>query len=127
MRYIKTYEQNNSNNTPKVGDYIVVDINHDIYYNSLPGLEKLIPFISNNIGKIKLIVAGNEKGINNPIYVQYYNIPERIKSFFHSYPNLENIRIFSLDEYVDNMFFSKNIKDVKDYINLKNNINKYNL
>jgi hypothetical protein len=112
MRYIKTYEENNSNNIPEVGDYVLLDVSYDSHYTD--SFEELGTFINNSIGKVK--------HIDDTMYIEYYYIPKNIKKYFYNHDllNLKNVRAFYIRDVT---FCSKNKKDCEIYLST----NKYNL
>ena len=109
MKYIKTYEM--LNNLPKVGDYVISNINFNI--NIPSNVKELMEFVNNNIGQIIEINVYNK-------YLTKYNIPEsiininKVDSFlsekvqiFHL--NIESILFWSSDKEIAELYL-KNMK-----------------
>jgi hypothetical protein len=103
MKYIKIFENINK---PQINDYIICNEKNFIKIN------KLIKFISSNIGQI--IDIG--KTISGVYYTVKYNNYNNIKDLIES-SGLRNIYLSEI------LYFSPNIEDVESYIKIK----KYNL
>ena len=105
MKYIKTFE---SLDGPQVGDYVVCEEGI--------GINELCDFINNTVGKIIKI----DKSVLFTYIVKYENIPQDFKIYFNIFGSLDNSRGYSTNEL---LFWSKNKKDVEEYLMSK----KYNL
>ena len=111
MKYIKTYELQKYRRRPKIGDYV--------YCKDGSAIEDLNNFIKSNVGKIIDIKIFKNKILY--YVVQYYHIPENIKTYF-CYDNtmLEQNRHYHSDSIVE---LAKDKEDLKIFTD----INKYNL
>jgi hypothetical protein len=113
MKHLKTYE-NVNNNEPKIGDYVLCEINNlDSIFSTNENKYKLDEFVKNNIGIIVRITQ-------NEISVKYHDVPFYITHFF----NYNNILNFNPDEIV---ISSLNLEDIKKEYELRFTSNKYNL
>ena len=120
---IKRFNEN-SQETPEVGDYVLVKI--DVSNSSLSYKNELMDYINNTIGQICKI--RNQLG---DIVIVYDNIPNEIKSWFkYSYEynyNSENfVGYGSYTRAIDKnkiVAFGKTIEEVE----LKISAKKYNL
>lgn len=112
MKYLKSYE-NNLQNKPKVGDYVIVDFKSDIYSTNFKN------FIDNSIGLIW------KETSNNYFFIKYFNIPKDLEKEFQYSDYLQSIKIGNsiLIPSNDVKYFSKNKEDLYHYISAK----KYNL
>ena len=111
MKYIKTFENLNLNNQPKVGDYV--------YVNTYYADDVIINFLNNNIGKII-------RRIDRGFVVKYDNAPDEF-----------NIESENHDNNLDYCFSNNNwnvdydeiiaFAPTKKELELKIQSNKYNL
>lgn len=113
MKYLKTYEKNNFN-TPKVGDYVLVNVDY-------PEIE-FINFLSNNIGQI---IDIDDSGYQD-YHVKYNNVPEQMEirtaHMNNGYGHAFDEGTWKVDKS-EIYAFSKNKEDLKIMIAA----NKYNI
>lgn len=76
MRHIKRYK---NLNIPKIGDYIIVKVDHEW----LKDFESLCEFLESNIGKVIGYIPDYDDSIR-AVKIKYYNIPEKLKKYFPS-------------------------------------------
>lgn len=106
MKFIKAYELKKYRRKPKIGDYV--------YCEEPSAIIDLTIFIESNIGKI--IDINIFKSKINYYVIQYYHIPENIKTYFHD----GQTRHYHSDSIVE---WAKEKEDLKIFIDIK----KYNL
>jgi len=115
MKYIKTYE--NKNSEPKIGDYVIIKTNHKD--------PRLINFFKNSVGKILNIKTEKAWG-TNPLYETKFidEIPEELSNIWDSPFRNKNWKTATHWVGIENIVhFSKNKEDLEPYIIS----NKYNL
>jgi hypothetical protein len=104
MKYLKKFEENE--NEPQVGDYVICK---EMKYPD----DDFVYFLNTHIGRIK-----NYVNMNDTLYPYEIEFEEKLpRSSLKS-------RNFIRNEII---YWSKNKEDVIDYIEMMNNINKYNL
>jgi len=122
MKYLKKFEDNI--NEPEVGDYVSIIgkkfINHLRRYYDDKDIVNLKKYLLNFPGKIHSTF--NDKRIG----VTYgFDVPEDVKKFLqYDKPYGGYNKIFN---YEDINAFGKTIEELKYKIELKNNINKFNI
>jgi hypothetical protein len=105
MRHVRTFEDNN---TIKVGDYVVCqDKAFDLDNKQLQS------FLLSNIG---VVIDINGYSTLFKFYVEYENIPDKIKYKFYN-----NVRTFAIEEI--RLATAEEIEQYK----LKQNIDRYNI
>jgi len=120
MKYIKTFE--NLTDEPQIGDYVVCE---DSVFNKNDGSrdEKIIDFITNNVGQY---IQDNDGKFGSGFYkyvIKYENVPSDVSGFefiVNGDGELDKIRIMTRKEI---LFYSKNKKDCEEFIVAK----KYNV
>ena len=121
MKYIKRFENYMYDNDhvkidPEVGDYVLAE---EYQHESYP--QELYDFINNNVG---LIVRKYQDPYSPLTYdIKYKNVPNELKSNYF-FIDHKSIRSFSI---YDIKFSANNSKTVKNYIDTKDNANKYNM
>ena len=105
----KLYETLNQGE-PKIGDYVICDINYGF-------LSIYVEFVSNSIGKIF-------KKSEDCFYVKYYNIPEEILSDFKYSDYSERINVGNaiFVHETDVLYWSKNKQDLEEFLATKKSI-----
>lgn len=115
MKHLKHYEEENINDEPQIGDFVICDANTGSY--------RLNNFIKNKIGVcIGPHYSGNKPELKeklaNRYKIKYDNVPDDIEKDYFPFP--DKTRSFHKK---DILFFSQNIEDLKTILSA----NKYNL
>lgn len=121
--------QESVNYEPEVGDYIVCDANIDNLKYSDPKYNKVIDFVSNNIGiyqgKIEIYIFNYI--ITNYI-VKYENYPENLKEFFDKSHKNDRFKYKGKSfNYNDLLFWSKDKKQAEEFLKIREEKEEYNL
>ena len=66
------------NETPKVGDYVLINANKNLFSVKDPDVKDYLEFIGNSVGKIT-----NVNDVHNNVAVKYQDIPNHIKYIFN--------------------------------------------
>ena len=104
MKHILYFKESLYKDKPKIGDYVLLDIQA----SNSRDLEK---FVNSNVGQI----VGVKPGYDEDVAVKYYNIPKNIKTWFWGGDS--------------RMFHINNIAEfgTKEEMELKLQVKKYNL
>jgi hypothetical protein len=110
MKYIKEF--NDKKILPKVGDYVILNVEKFIDIIDIPSIPNFIDFIGNNVGRII--------DTRRMISTEYKLYDVKFDSN-HTYLNMNNVITgLSLNEFE---YWSPNLDEVELYLNSK----KYNL
>ena len=113
MKHIKLYEE--LNDKPKVGDYVVC---YDKIYKDKD--KRLNDFLLNNVGQCYDDLSDDDT-VYQSYQIFYEKIPQELNIFFNSG---KNFRWMKSDEI---LFYSKNMEDCLYFIEMRLNLDKYNL
>jgi len=109
MKILK-FNENSNKNDPKVGDYVLIDSTTEVILN----------FVRNNPGKI-IKLNYNDNITLSSITVEYYNVPDTIRSYFRYIPdNNIQARLFYVYQILE-------IGSTLEELELKMQTNKFNL
>jgi len=106
---------------PMIGDYVLCEINSNKYSDD----NIFDEYINNNIGRVTM---QNEK---NEYVIEYRDIPEKMIGEINQFYNNTNPFIKDLGKHKfkikDIEMYSKNKKEVEEYLNIKKSTKKFNL
>jgi len=115
IKYFNLYE--NLTEEPQVGDYAICDINVDFYLGTKREKNTLLHFIQHNIGIIYSVE-------HEFVRVKFKNIPFNIINMFNGDRRGGN---FSLDFGLEDITYSKDLNKLKEILQMKLDINKFNI